>query len=156
MGSAVYARAARRRNEDIRAMFSLEMLGCYKDEPRSQKYPPLLGGGRPNRGDFIAFVANLRSRPLLDRALMAFKANTDFPIEGTAAFGWLPGVSWSDHLSFWRLGYPALMITDTAFYRYRYYHTPEDTLEKLDYGRRAAVVEGLAEMLVKLANDEDL
>jgi Zn-dependent M28 family amino/carboxypeptidase len=156
MGSAVYARAARQRNEDIRAMFSLEMLGCYKDEPRSQRYPPFLGRGRPNRGDFIAFVANLRSRRLLDRALSAFKASSDFPVEGTATFGWLPGVSWSDHLSFWRVGYPALMITDTAFFRYRYYHSSEDTPEKLDYARMALVVEGVAEMLIKVANDEDL
>jgi Zn-dependent M28 family amino/carboxypeptidase len=156
MGSAVYARAARQRNEDIRAMFSLEMLGCYIDESRSQRYPPFLGRGRPNRGDFIAFVANLSSRPLLDSALAAFKASTDFPVEGTATFGWLPGVSWSDHLSFWRVGYPALMITDTAFFRYRYYHSPEDTPEKLDYARMAVVVEGLAEMLIRLADEADL
>lgn len=155
MGSAVYARAARQRNEDIRSMFSLEMLGCYRDEPRSQRYPPFIGRGRPSRGDFIAFVANLRSRPLLDRALAAFKASTDFPAEGTAIFGWLPGVSWSDHLSFWRVGYPALMITDTAFYRYRYYHSFQDTPEKLDFVRMAAVVEGLAGMLIRLADDED-
>jgi Zn-dependent M28 family amino/carboxypeptidase len=155
MGSSVYARAARQRNEDIRSMFSLEMLGCYRDEPGSQRYPPFLGRGRPSQGDFIAFVANLRSRPLLDRALAAFKASTDFPSEGTATFGWLPGVSWSDHLSFWRVGYPALMITDTAFYRYRYYHSFEDTPEKLDYVRMAAVVEGLAGMLIRLAGDAD-
>ena len=156
MGSAVYARAARQRNENIRVMFSLEMLGCYIDEPRTQRYPPFLGRGRPNRGDFIAFVANLRSRPLLNKALAAFKASTDFPVEGTATFGWLPGVSWSDHLSFWRLGYAALMVTGTAFYRYRHYHSPEDTPEKLDYVRMAVAVEGLAEMLVRLANDENL
>ncbi|HEX8874569.1 MAG TPA: M28 family peptidase [Nitrosospira sp.] len=156
MGSAVYARAAKRRGEDIRAMFSLEMLGCYRDEPGSQQYPPFLGRGRPDRGNFIAFVANLRSRPLLERALAAFKAGTDFPVEGTAAFGWLPGVSWSDHLNFWRRGYPALMVTDTAFFRNPDYHSPRDTPEKLDYCRMAAVVEGLAGMLIRLADDEGL
>jgi Zn-dependent M28 family amino/carboxypeptidase len=156
MGSAIYARAARQRGEDIRAMFSLEMLGCYRDEPRSQQYPPLLGRGRPDRGNFIAFVANIRSRRLLKYALAAFKAGTDFPVEGTATFGWLPGVSWSDHLNFWRRGYPALMITDTAFFRYPHYHSPQDTPEKLDYLRMAAVVEGLAGMLIRLADDERL
>jgi Zn-dependent M28 family amino/carboxypeptidase len=156
MGSAIYARAVKRRGEDIRAMFSLEMLGCYRDEPGSQQYPPFLGGGRPDRGDFIAFVANLRSRRLLKRAVVAFKAVSDFPVEGTATFGWLPGVSWSDHLNFWREGYPALMVTDTAFFRYPYYHAPQDTPEKLDYHRMATVVEGLAGMLVKLAEDENL
>lgn len=156
MGSAIYARAARQRGEDIRAMFSLEMLGCYRDESRSQRYPPFLGRGRPDRGNFIAFVANIRSRRLLKYALAAFKADADFPVEGTATFGWLPGVSWSDHLNFWRQGYPALMITDTAFFRYPHYHSPQDTPEKLDYGRMAAVVEGLAGMLIRLADDERL
>ncbi|SEO80782.1 Peptidase family M28 [Nitrosovibrio sp. Nv6] len=156
MGSAIYARAAKRRGEDIRAMFSLEMLGCYRDESGSQQYPPFLGRGRPDRGNFIAFVANLRSRPLLKRALAAFKECTDFPVEGTATFGWLPGVNWSDHLNFWREGYPALMVTDTAFFRYPYYHAPQDTPEKLDYRRMATVVEGLAGMLIKLADDESL
>ena len=156
MGSVVYARATKRRGEDIRAMFSLEMLGCYRNEPGSQQYPPLLGRGRPNRGDFIAFVANFRSHRLLKRALAAFKERTDFPVEGTATFSWLPGVSWSDHLSFWREGYSALMVTDTAFFRYPYYHAPLDTPDKLDYKRMATVVEGLAGMLVKLADDESL
>lgn len=156
MGSAIYAREVKRRGEDIRAMFSLEMLGCYRDEPGSQQYPPFLRGGRPDRGDFIAFVANLRSRRLMERAVVAFKAVSDFPVEGTATFGWLPGVSWSDHLNFWREGYPALMVTDTAFFRYPYYHSSLDTPDKLDYKRMAVVVEGLAELLIKLADDESL
>ncbi|SEK81379.1 M28 family peptidase [Nitrosovibrio tenuis] len=156
MGSAIYARAARQRGVDIRAMFSLEMLGCYRDEPRSQQYPPFLGRGRPDRGNFIAFVTNIRSRRLLKYALAAFKVGTDFPVEGTATFGWLPGVSWSDHINFWRQGYPALMITDTAFFRYPHYHSLQDTPEKLDYRRMAAVVEGLARMLIRLADDECL
>jgi hypothetical protein len=63
----------------------------------------------------------------------------------------VPGVAWSDQLSFWREGYPALMVTDTAFYRYRHYHMPTDTPEKLDYARMARVVEGLARMLVAMA-----
>jgi len=156
MGSAVYARAARQRGEDIRAMFSLEMLGCYQDEPRSQRYPPFLGRGRPDRGNFIAFVANIRSRRLLKHALAAFKTCADFPVEGTATFSWVPGVAWSDHLNFWRQGYSALMITDTAFFRYPHYHSPRDTSEKLDYHRMAAVVEGLAGMLIRLVDDESL
>ncbi len=77
-------------------------------------------------------------------------------MEGTATFGWLPGVNWSDHLNFWREGYPALMVTDTAFFRYPHYHAPQDTPEKLDYRRMATVVEGLAGMLIKLADDESL
>lgn len=154
MGSRVHAEGAKRRGEDIRGMFSLEMLGCYKDEPGSQRYPPLFRHFYPDTGNFIAFVTNFRSRRLLRRAVAAFRAGSDFPLECTATFGWIPGVSWSDHLSFWREGYPALMVTDTAFFRYEHYHSPLDTPEKLDYARMARVTEGLAGMLLGLADDD--
>jgi len=151
MGSKVYARAARARGDDIRVMLSLEMLGCYSDEPGSQDYPPLLKHFYPKQGDYIAFVSNLRSRHALRRAFDAFRAGCDFPAEKLAAPALVPGVSWSDQLSFWREGYPAAMVTDTAFYRYRHYHQPTDTPEKLDYDRMAQVVEGLARALQRLA-----
>lgn len=152
MGSGVYARAARRRGDDIKVMLSLEMLGCYRDEAGSQAYPPLLGRFYPDRGNFIAFVSNLRSRRQLRRAVAAFKACSAFPCESLASPAIVPGVSWSDQLSFWRAGYPALMVTDTAFYRNRHYHSPLDTPEKLGYAEMARVVDGLAGTLAVLAD----
>ena len=151
MGSKVYARAARSRGDDIRVMLSLEMLGCYSDAPGSQDYPPPLGLFYPKQGNFIGFVSNLRSHRALHAAFSAFARHSDFPAERLAAPSFVPGVGWSDQLSFWREGYPALMVTDTAFYRYRHYHAPTDTPEKLDYARMASVVEGLARMLATLA-----
>jgi Zn-dependent M28 family amino/carboxypeptidase len=151
MGSRVYARAARERGDDIRVMLSLEMLGCYLDAPSSQGYPPLLKHFYPAQGDFIAFVSNLRSRHALRRAFEAFRASSDFPAEKLAAPALVPGVGWSDQISFWREGYPAAMVTDTAFHRYRHYHQPTDTPEKLDYARMAQVVAGLARMLERLS-----
>jgi len=151
MGSKVYAEAARRRGDDIRLMLSLEMLGCYRDEPRSQTYPPFLKWFYPGRGNFIAFVSNLRSRRALAAFTRAFRAQSDFPAERLAAPALVPGVSWSDQLSFWRAGYPALMVTDTAFYRYPHYHRPTDTPERLAYPEMARVVEGLARALAQLA-----
>jgi Zn-dependent M28 family amino/carboxypeptidase len=153
MGSKVYARAARSRGDDIRVMLSLEMLGCYSDAPGSQDYPPPLGLFYPKQGNFIGFVSNLRSHRALRGAFDAFARHSDFPAERLAAPSLVPGVGWSDQLSFWREGYPALMVTDTAFYRYRHYHAPTDTPEKLDYARMASVVEGLARMLATLAAD---
>jgi Zn-dependent M28 family amino/carboxypeptidase len=156
MGSQVYARAARAGNEDIRVMLSLEMLGYYRDEPRTQYYPPLFRWFYPNRGNFIGFVSNLRSRRELARVYRAFRDNCDFPSQRAAVPSWIPGIGWSDHLSFWRQGYPALMVTDTAFYRYPYYHTSEDTPDKIDYVRLTAVTNGLASALVELANAESV
>lgn len=156
MGSRVYARAARRRQENIRLMISLEMLGYYRDEPGSQFYPPLFRYFHPGRGNFIAFVSNFRSRRAMRRAARAFRDHSDFPLESTATFGWIPGVAWSDHLSFWREGYRAFMCTDTAFFRNPYYHSAQDTPEKLDYPRLAALTDALAKMCSALAGCEDL
>jgi Zn-dependent M28 family amino/carboxypeptidase len=154
MGSRVYARAARHRGDDIRVMLSLEMIGCYSDAAGSQAYPPLLGWFYPDAGNFIAFVSNLRSRGVLRQAVSAFKAACDFPAEQLASPAIVPGVSWSDQLSFWREGYPGLMVTDTAFYRYPHYHQSTDTPDRLDYVRMARVVEGLAAAVRILAGDE--
>jgi Zn-dependent M28 family amino/carboxypeptidase len=151
MGSRVYARAARQRGDDIRVMLSLEMLGCYADEPGSQAYPPFLKWFYPDRGNFIAFVSNLRSRRALAEATRAFRAHCSFPAERLASPAFVPGVSWSDQLSFWRAGYPGVMVTDTAFYRNAHYHQATDTPERLRYPEMARVVEGLARALGALA-----
>ncbi len=153
MGSSQYARAARKRGDDIRLMISLEMLGAYSGQRHSQRYPPIIGWFYPDRADFIAFVSNLPSRHALKRAVKAFRSVSAFPSHYLAAPSFVPGVAWSDQLSFWRQGYPALMVTDTAFYRYPHYHQAGDTPEKLDYACMAQVVDGLSKAIIALAND---
>jgi len=150
MGSYVYARD---RGAGVKAMISLEMLGYYRDAPGSQTYPAPLGLFYPDRADFIAFVGDLGALGLVRRSIGAFRRNAKFPSEGLAAPSIIPGVSWSDHWSFRKHGYPAVMVTDTAFYRYPHYHLPSDTPEKLDYERMARVTLGLAAMLKDLSED---
>ena len=151
MGSRRYAIRARERNERIAAMFSLETIGYYSDRPGSQHYPFPLGFFYPTSGNFVAFVSNLGSRSLLHRSIATFRRHAAFPSEGVAAPALIPGVDWSDHASFWEQGYPALMVTDTAPYRYPHYHSAADTPDKLDYERLARVVTGLERMLRALA-----
>ena len=151
MGSRQYATAARERNDQIVAMLSIESIGYYDMDKGSQRYPFPLNLAYPNVGDFIGFVSNLRSRSLLHRAIGAFRAHATLPTQGAAAPAWVPGVWWSDHWSFWRVGYPAIMITDTAPYRNPFYHTPQDTPDKLDYDRMARVVHGLTHVVRALA-----
>jgi Zn-dependent M28 family amino/carboxypeptidase len=124
MGSLVYARQLRTDHVSVSAMISLEMLGFYSDVSGSQKYPVLLGLFYPDRGNFIGFVGNPGSRTLVRQAVRSFRETTQFPSEGIAAPADWPGVGWSDHWSFWQKHYPAIMITDTALFRYPYYHTP--------------------------------
>jgi Zn-dependent M28 family amino/carboxypeptidase len=153
MGSLVYARRARARGERILGMLSLETIGWYSDAPGSQQYPLLLPLGfiYPTTANFIAFVGNVRSRDLTRRALGSFRRHTAFPSEGAAMPAWIPGIGWSDHWAFWQQGYPAVMVTDTALYRYPHYHTESDTPDKVDYGRLARVVAGLERVVEQLA-----
>ena len=152
MGSDRYAARSRARGEKIVAMLSLETIGYYSAAKGSQRYPMPFDLFYPSTGDFIAFVGNLRSRGLVRRSVGAFRRATRFPCEGVAAPGFLPGIFWSDQWSFWRRGYRAVMVTDTAPFRYPSYHTEEDTLEKVDYDRLARVVGGLEHVVEDLAN----
>jgi Zn-dependent M28 family amino/carboxypeptidase len=142
-GSMLYAREARRRGDAIRLMISLETIGSYSGAHGSQGYPPLFRYFFPERGDFIAFVSNFSSRKPMRHLARAFQSATDFPLQHVATFALVPGVAWSDHLSFWRKRYRAMMITDTAFYRYPYYHSAQDTPDKLNYGEFARMLNGL-------------
>ncbi len=156
MGSRIYASRSRKRKENVVAMLSLETMGYYSESPYSQQYPFPFSFFYPNTANFIGFVANLRSFGLMRKSLGAFRRHTKFPSEGTAAPGWVTGIGWSDHWSFWREGYRAIMVTDTALFRYEPYHTREDTAEKIDYNRLARVTGGLAEVIGDLANDDKL
>jgi Zn-dependent M28 family amino/carboxypeptidase len=152
MGSAVYARAARARGDNIKLMLSLEMLGYFSRAPRSQRYPPLLRFFYPDRGDFIAFVSNWRSRDALLKMHEAFRSRCAFPSERLASPAIVPGVSWSDQRSFWQMGYPALMVTDTAFYRNPHYHRVTDTPDKLDFDSMLSVTTGLTRAIAVLSH----
>jgi hypothetical protein len=151
MGSRIYASQSRQSGENIIAMISLETIGYYSDEKGSQRYPFPFSFFYPDTGNFIGFVGNVSSRPLVHEALDSFRGKTAFPSEGIAAPGWLPGIGWSDNWSFWEEGYPAIMVTDTAPFRYPYYHTRHDTPDKIHYERMARVVEGLIDVIRELA-----
>src|SRR5215813_2573965 len=150
MGSLLYAQHARKLNENIVAAVSLETIGMYSDVEGSQKYPAGFGLLYPSKGDFIGFIGNVSSRALVREAIGAFRETTRFPSEGAAVPAAIPGVSWSDHWSFWNQGYPAIMVTDTAPFRNENYHRPGDRPETLDYERMARVVRGLEKVVIKL------
>jgi len=152
MGSRQYARRTKARGEKVVGMLSLETIGWYSDHRGTQRYPFPLSLFYPSRGNFLGFVGNLDSRALLHEAIGSFRRHAAFPSEGIAAPRSIPGVDWSDHAPFWDEGYPALMLTDTAPYRYPHYHSAQDTPDKVDYERLARVVTGLAGMLRDLAN----
>ncbi len=153
MGSYVYGGRCRERGEKIAGMISLETIGYFSTEPGSQVYPvPGLGAIYPKTGNFIAFVANVASRDLLRDALGAFRERATIASEGAALPGRVPGVAWSDHWSFWQHGYRAIMITDTAPFRYPHYHGRSDTPDKLDYDSMTRIVSAFEHVVRRCAN----
>ena len=155
MGSLVYARRCKERGDKISAMISLETIGYFSDAPHSQTYPsPGLGVFYPKVGNFIGFVSNVQSRALLRRVIALFRKHAKIPSQGASLPAFIAGVSWSDQWSFWQEGYPAIMVTDTAPFRYPYYHSSNDTPDKLEYDRFALVVSGMEKVIEKLSNLE--
>lgn len=154
MGSWVYARMCRKRGDRVVAMINLETIGYYTDAPDSQRYPLLVGSLYPATGNFVAIVGDPGSATLLRRVVGTFRRCEPFPCEGAALPRFIPEIGLSDHWAFWQEGYPAVMVTDTAMFRYPYYHRPEDTPEKIDYLRLARVVRGLEQVVLDLAMGE--
>ena len=151
MGSLRYAQMLAERKEPVSAMISLETIGYFSDAPGSQQYPQPFSAVFSNRGNFVAFVGMPGSRNLVAEVMKSFRAHTDFPSIGGVAPGFIPGINWSDHGSFAEYGFRAMMITDTAVFRYPHYHKPTDTPERLDYERLARVTKGIERVVREMA-----
>jgi hypothetical protein len=144
MGSMAYAQSLREEAAPVLGMVSLEMIGYYCHLKGCQFYPlRLFRLFFPRQGDFIAFVGDVASRRFTRQMKALFAEHCALPAECLNAVRAVPGVDFSDHYSFWKNGYRAFMVTDTAFYRNPYYHAPGDTPDTLDYARMAEVVRGL-------------
>ncbi|HLM67945.1 MAG TPA: M28 family peptidase, partial [Longimicrobium sp.] len=152
MGSAVHAHSLRLQGARVRAMFSLEMIGYFTDAPGSQQFPiGLLRAFYPSRGNYITVVGRMGEGRLVRRIRRAMAGASPLDVRSINAPRWVPGVDFSDHASYWNAGYPAVMITDTAFYRNPHYHTARDRPGTLDYARMADVVRGVYAAVLRLA-----
>ncbi|MDH5655432.1 MAG: M28 family peptidase [Spirochaetia bacterium] len=150
MGSYIHAKSIHDAGKKIMGMVSLEMIGYYSDAPGSQKYPlGIMKWFYPDRGDFIGVVSNFSSGSLGDhfyRAISKSKMKT----EKLKAPSFLKGVDFSDHLNYWKFGYKAVMITDTAFFRNQNYHTKGDVISTIHFEKLAETVQGVYLGLVSL------
>lgn len=148
MGSYVYATRAKERGENIAGMISLEMVGYFNDEEGGQAFPiPGMHWLYPDRGNFIAVIGNVQSRELTLAVAEALKTGSELPVEHLVALPFVPGVGLSDHGPFWKSGYRAVMITDTAFYRNPNYHTAKDTIETLRFDKMSQLVRGMVHVV---------
>jgi hypothetical protein len=144
MGSLVYARKLAADGVKVKAMICLEMIGCYSTAPGSQSYPVnILRLFYPSRGNFIGVISDWHNFGLVRKIKRHMKQAMSMEVHSINAPAFVPGIDFSDHWSFWKTGYPAVMISDTAFYRNPRYHEAGDTADTLDYGRMAEVIKGV-------------
>jgi Zn-dependent M28 family amino/carboxypeptidase len=151
MGSYVHAKSLHDKGIKVRGMISLEMIGYFSDERKSQSYPlgifKLFYGGK---GNFITVVQKTGGGKFVRKFKRKMKRHSPVETKGFKSPAWVTGVDFSDHLNYWKFDIPAMMITDTSFFRNKNYHTAEDTIEKLDLKRMAQVVDGVFITLNKM------
>ena len=149
MGSYVHAASLRQAGVPVRGMVALEMLGYYDDRPHSQHYPigPLkwIYG---SRGNYVTVAQKFGNGPFGRQFARRYRQVAGLPVKRFKAPAWLTGVDFSDHLNYWKFGFPALLVTDTAFYRNRSYHLATDTLARLDMRRLGLAVDALLATVV--------
>jgi hypothetical protein len=153
MGSYQYAKRSHELHEDIDAMLSLDSLGIYTERPHSQKLPFPFSLFYPDRGNFLAFIGDLGSRSSIEVATRGFKKGSAFPIRAGVVPEWVEGAAWSDHLSFWKFGYPGIQVTDTGAFRSPYHTTKQDTMEKMDFKALARITAGMYYAILELTGD---
>ena len=156
MGSRVCAGEARKNNEDILLMICLEMIGYYSPRKNGQEFPlPLMNLFYSAVPDFVLVAGDLASRKMVAFAGDCIRRTSGLRVETLTVPQCFPGIKLSDHSSFWRRGYRAIMITDTAFYRNPNYHTPMDTIDTLDFKAMTALCETLIKMVHELDGRPD-
>lgn len=150
MGSAWHAKAVKRGANDVELMIALEMIGFFSDAPASQAFPfPFLRLIYPTTGNFIAVVSRLQDILPTRHLKAAMAGASDLPVHSINTLPVVPGIDFSDHLNYWSQGFPAVMVTDTAFNRNDAYHLGSDTFDRLDYARMAKVVQGVYAFIVQ-------
>ena len=148
MGSYIHAKRLKEEGVKVKLAIVLDMIGFYSDEPNSQIYPaPFMNLYYPTKANFISVVSNFSNISEVREAKNILKKSSDLPVYSINAPAMIPGIDFSDHRNYWKFDYPALMISDTAFYRSSNYHTEDDTPDTLDYEKMAKVVEGVYQMI---------
>ena len=152
MGSHYHAEAIHDAGEAVAGVIILEMIGYFTDEPGSQDYPSLLFKLiYPNKGNFIAVIGKTDQRSFTKRIKVGMKGVNNLPLRSISAPAGIPGVDFSDHRNYWKFGYDAVMITDTAFYRNKAYHEDNDTWDRLNYEKMGHVVQSVYSAITQLA-----
>jgi Zn-dependent M28 family amino/carboxypeptidase len=151
MGSYIHAKSLVDNKTEVYGMISLEMIGYFKDEKKSQSYPiGLLSLFYGNKGNYITLVKKFGAGQFTRKFCREYKSTKSIRTKKITGPQALPGIDFSDHLNYWKFGFSALMLTDTSFFRNKNYHEPTDTMETLDIKRMAKVIDGVFNTLTAI------
>lgn len=154
MGSYIHASDLIKKQQKVKIMIALDMIGYYSDEKDSQHFPiPFLDWIYPNQGNFISVIGNLANMDTVRTVKHSFKTASDLPVYSFNAPSFIQGIDFSDHLNFWKAGYKAVLITDTSFNRNLAYHTEGDTADRLDYVKMTKVVQAIYKTVIDQQKD---
>lgn len=149
MGSYIHAKSLSDSKAEVSGMISLEMIGYFNDQKKSQSYPiGLLSIFYGNKGNYITLVKKFGAGQFTRKFCRKYKSTKALRTKTFSGPRIIAGIDFSDHLNYWKFGFSALMITDTSFYRNNNYHKPTDTMETLDIIRMAKVIDGVYNTLI--------
>ena len=143
MGSYHHAMSLKQFQVKVLGMICLDGIGFFTDKVNSQRYPFFFSRWRRGRvGNYVAIVQRYGNGAWPSR--MTYLLNQY--MQGMRVVRIKPWITYkaltqSDHQNFWKLGYPAILITNTGKYRNKNFHYDTDTYETLDYFRMAKVVD---------------
>jgi len=151
MGSFIHAKYLHDENIAIKGMICLESIGYFSEAPNSQTFPiPALSQKYGTKGDFITVVQNANAKDFSEEVNRLMLTNPLLRTENFKGVSDVTGVDYSDHLNYWKFNYDAVMITNTAFFRNKNYHTKGDVLETLDLEKMSLVIEQLYQTIKKI------
>lgn len=151
MGSYIHASSLKEANTDVYGMVCLEMIAYFDSRDNTQDYPVgMLSWFYGNKGDYITLVNKFGKGTFASRFTRKFKKVTNIKTKEFSGPKSLPGIDFSDHLNYWKLGYSAVMITDTAFYRNKNYHEKTDTMATLDIPKMTQVIDAVYQTVLSM------
>jgi Peptidase family M28 len=151
MGSYIHAKSLVDNKVDVYGMISIEMIGYFKDEKKSQSYPvSALSLFYGNKGNYITLVKKFGAGAFTRKFCSTYTSTKTIRTKKFTGPPALVGIDFSDHLNYWKFGFRALMLTDTSFFRNKNYHESTDTMETLDIKRMANVIDGVFQTLIVL------
>ncbi len=144
MGSYIHAKSVFDKKLPIKGMICLESIGYYSEKLNSQNFPVKeMESAYGTKGDFITVVQENQAGSFSNQITKLMVSQNEIKTVSFKGSKLVEGVDFSDHLNYWKFNYDAVMVTNTAFFRNKNYHTVNDKLNTLDLKKMNLVIQQL-------------